>query len=430
MIHAMARRPLKRVIRGAKPLIETTAGPFGGVRIEAPDGTVLFDSGPSGAIRHAVTVGEDSWGVVIGSEGAGFVAALLSHLAAADRERRALADETLGRYKELTLVYGLSDKLSRSLDVDSVAQLICDEATRSLGATGAALLLRDDAGTLTVQASAGELSGEPERDAVVLDVLSRAQAKFVDTSMGAVMGAPLRSGETAYGVLYLRSDEPGRWTAGDLKLVTAIASHAGAAVRHATLQTDRLRQQARRASVQRHVDPRVLRAAAGESDTLLPTVLVFCDLGELRPADASESDVGGVADLVAAEVTRALMLAGATVHLPGHDVAVGVLVAPDAPPADAAVDAAIAIQRSLDVRHGGPLAFAPAVAIVGAELVGSRDTSGFAALLGRAVSMHGTALGRVLIGAELGGALAGRDDVFPAHAASGGVSQHAYEVRA
>ena len=57
-----------------------------------------------------------------GSDRAAAVAALLSHLAAREGERKALGAEVLHLYREINLIYSFSEKLAALLDVERVAQ--------------------------------------------------------------------------------------------------------------------------------------------------------------------------------------------------------------------------------------------------------------------------------------------------------------------
>lgn len=64
----------------------------------------------------------------------------------------------------------------------------------------------------------------------------------VEPGVCALMCAPLRTGETPFGILRVTSRERAAWTAGHLKLVTSLAANAGAAISRAMLHGERLRQ--------------------------------------------------------------------------------------------------------------------------------------------------------------------------------------------
>src|ERR1700722_3208266 len=73
--------------------------------------------------RVPVTVDDEPIGFVIGpATAAGPVALLLTHLAAREREGRALAAEVLHLYREVHVIEQLSEQLAALLDLDAVSE--------------------------------------------------------------------------------------------------------------------------------------------------------------------------------------------------------------------------------------------------------------------------------------------------------------------
>ena len=86
------------------------------VAVQAADGTFLI--GDSSSIlqdKYNIELSGEVIGWVMGGEGASHVADVLNHLASKEYEKKTLARETLERYKELTLLYEITEKIASSL---------------------------------------------------------------------------------------------------------------------------------------------------------------------------------------------------------------------------------------------------------------------------------------------------------------------------
>src|SRR5919202_947488 len=92
------------------------------------EGRVLMGHDCSDSLnKYPVQLADEVIGWVIGLENASVVASLLTYLANQELEKKALARETLDRYKEINLLYNISGKLSACLDVTEAGKLIIDE---------------------------------------------------------------------------------------------------------------------------------------------------------------------------------------------------------------------------------------------------------------------------------------------------------------
>ncbi|XDE63061.1 hypothetical protein AB3M80_02585 [Arthrospira platensis BEA 1257B] len=85
---------------------------------------------------YPILLHNQSIGWVEGDRQAATVASLLTYLVNREWERKTLAHETLERYKEINLLYRISEKLSAVLDNKSLALLILEEAMQAIRATG------------------------------------------------------------------------------------------------------------------------------------------------------------------------------------------------------------------------------------------------------------------------------------------------------
>jgi hypothetical protein len=84
-------------------------------------------------------------GWVKGEHHSSAIATFLSYLAARELEKRTLAQELLGKYKEISLLFNLSEKVADSFDVEDVALLTLEEACQLLHSSEGFVLLQPDA---------------------------------------------------------------------------------------------------------------------------------------------------------------------------------------------------------------------------------------------------------------------------------------------
>ncbi len=202
--------------------------------------------------RYPVSVAGDVIGWVNGDEKVAPMAALLSFLAESEVEKRNLAGETLNKYKEITLLYDIVEKVSSCLDTKEIARLVIEEAQRAIRLSSVSVfLLNRDTDELELIAHHGHefdtmravsrstgLAGSvlaSGRAEIVNDV--HADPRFVDGSTGlsSLMCAPLKAKDRVVGVIKLGSGQPVTYTAEDLKLFTTLASLAAVAMENAGL---------------------------------------------------------------------------------------------------------------------------------------------------------------------------------------------------
>ena len=223
------------------------------VTVEDAAGLVLVGDAPSiHAGRFAVMHEETCLGWVRGPDQAQIVATVLSQLVAREAERKALGSEVLNLYRELNLIYGFSEKLAALLDVERVAALTLQEARHLIVATdGIVMLLDDEGGALRVVAGFGEempaLDGFRRGHGIVGSIAANGVAEIVNdvdadgrrvteqTTIKALLVAPLRVGERVTGVLALGSTLPMAYTAAELKLLSTLALQTATAIENAQL---------------------------------------------------------------------------------------------------------------------------------------------------------------------------------------------------
>jgi len=93
--------------------------------------------------KHAIEVSGQVIGWVIGEEKAATIATAIGYIANKEFEKKTLANELLDRYRETSLLYDISEKITASLELKEVAKLILDRASKLIEATSGSVMLID-----------------------------------------------------------------------------------------------------------------------------------------------------------------------------------------------------------------------------------------------------------------------------------------------
>lgn len=231
------------------------------------EGATLFGSPSDAAARHPIELeGQEALGWVGGGEHAPLLAMLLAYVARKELESKSLAQETLSKYKELTLLYELGEKITACLDIPALAQLTLTETHRLLPGGGrlpVALLLADAAADgLMVRAGEGEWFAAGQRfdplDGISAHVLAGGHAEIVNDLAGdarhqaqpgrlvgarALMCLPLRTSDRTFGLLLVATREALAFQAADLKLLNVLAAQVATALGRVQLIAERVEQE-------------------------------------------------------------------------------------------------------------------------------------------------------------------------------------------
>ncbi|MFL5726915.1 MAG: GAF domain-containing protein [Chloroflexota bacterium] len=233
--------------RHVAPMLSTVLGAtHAAVRITDADGGLILEreAGGVGGERFPIVVDGETVGWVEGDRVARAVASVIAYAAARESDKRSLAREALDRYRELNIVYDLAETLSGLRSVAAIGQAALAEVGRMRGEGSGFLLLADGAtGRLAApdgvpvgpldglgigQGIVGGLgSGEPT---IVNDIAADPRSSPVERALSALIVAPLRGHGVAIGAIGAATDRPHEYEAGDLKVLTAIASLAGPAL--------------------------------------------------------------------------------------------------------------------------------------------------------------------------------------------------------
>ncbi len=210
------------------------------------------------------------------------------------------------RYEEINLLYTISEILGRAVTLEETAGIILTELSETVGVRRAAILVHDRV-TDTLQAVAAEGAEVDELLPIAIDDPASVSARIFRTlhptiverdepgiaaeepyRRGPMLSVPLvRStpdGGEPLGVLHLSGRRFGAFTAGDLKLVTAIASQIAAALQNARLV---------RASLQQQRLTQEMALAHDLQMRLLPRVDVAAPQAHVAARVAPAESVGG-----------------------------------------------------------------------------------------------------------------------------------------
>ena len=252
------------------------------------------------------------------------MADVLPHLRRLIRERDGATFELAERYEEISLLYAIGELLGSGASVESVAHTVLRELGQTVGAPRGALLLHDPEREVLYPVALMGISQSVSTTVSVLDpqllasrafrsgdacteaggAAARASAPLLAGDGGPVLAVPIRrasaAGGASLGTLLLAGrvgDAP--FSAGDRKLVTAIASQVGTALHNARLVRAALEQEqlAREMRLAHDMQlkllpsPRVVEPEAHAAARVVPAESVGGDFYLLARLDADRTGV-------------------------------------------------------------------------------------------------------------------------------------------
>lgn len=226
----------------------------------------------SAAPQYAIEAQAQVVGWVKGETFGAELAFLLTQVIAQAAEKKALAHEVLGLYREINLLYNLSEKLGASLELGAVAQTGLDEAHSLIQATsGAVVLTTQDPSRFRPAAWLGDATQTQDQIDSIAEILRhvietgkaeiinyvRLDPRYVKQGapVSALLCAPLRANGQPIGALALMSAVILTYTAAELKLINTLAALVGPAIASALLYEKSLREaKEREEKLQRQID--------------------------------------------------------------------------------------------------------------------------------------------------------------------------------
>lgn len=218
--------------------------------ITGPEGELLFSSGNGNKLGEKTRLPILYGGTPVGwitarkdSQLNNLVAPLMSALYAHEMEKRALAAEVLDKYREINLLYRISDRLITSPEPQSIAAMALNEACPLLQVTSGVVVLKQPGGNVEVIASCGQPStlkkGALAPGGIIDRVLRSGNGEMDNGVKSApffqgigdqevsILCAPLKSERQVSGAMILVNFPARPFSAGDLKLLNIVAMQAG-----------------------------------------------------------------------------------------------------------------------------------------------------------------------------------------------------------
>ena len=117
--------------------------------------------------RVAVVLEDEIIGWVLGGDRADVAAKLLSRLACRELEKRTLTQELSGKYKEITLLFRLSEQIVDTLDVNQISKLVIEEAQQLFPSDGGSLLLLNESTQMLEAVASFQVSSQLSSNAAL-----------------------------------------------------------------------------------------------------------------------------------------------------------------------------------------------------------------------------------------------------------------------
>ncbi len=209
----------------------------GQVCILGSDETLLWGRAVQpGSRRAAILLENEPAGWVCGGSHPEAIAALLAYAITQENEKKILAAELLERYRELNLLYHLSEILIASPYPDAIVRAALAEAIRIIPAeTGLILLKAGPRSSLKTAAECGKARPVNLGSSLVERVLTTGKALLANAAPGeeffsesggqliSIICAPLKTETNTLGVILLAGPAERTFSAGELKLLNTIA---------------------------------------------------------------------------------------------------------------------------------------------------------------------------------------------------------------
>ncbi|HLE14923.1 MAG TPA: GAF domain-containing SpoIIE family protein phosphatase [Anaerolineales bacterium] len=229
------------------------------IEILDAEGNLLFGGTRTSAEGSGDRIPLMSDGMLVGwvvgekdSAGRTNVAELLAFLLKNEAEKKSLAAEVLDRYRELHLLYRLSEKLSSSLQPEVIASMALGDVCQMIQVVGGMIILDRTRGkerkliaacgnpfTLKMDLPLAENILKRVTKTGIAEIANDVNGSDYFEGTGSqevsLLCAPLKTEKRVSGVIILVNDPSKPFTAGELKLVSAIAMQTAPAIEIAYL---------------------------------------------------------------------------------------------------------------------------------------------------------------------------------------------------
>lgn len=252
----LAKQEVVKILNQGIKDIGTTIG------IQDQQGNLLWGEIPKNpSMRYPIAIGDEILGWVVSQREVSSISSLLSYLAKQELEKRQMASELLQKYKEINLLYNLSEKITTSLELSVVAELVISETRRLFKTTNASImLLNEERNVLEIISTFGTAKTLNSKVSFNLDeglagsVFQTGKPELINNAscdprfipgnnpVSSLMCVPLKFQERVIGVLNVSNEEPIDYTAEDLKILTTLASQAVSVIENAIRHKSQLQE--------------------------------------------------------------------------------------------------------------------------------------------------------------------------------------------
>lgn len=191
-------------------------------------------------------------GQVKGDQAGEMIAGLLSIMLQKEAERKKLGTEVLNLYQELNVIYNFSEKLTQTIDTETIARLTLEQAIHSIASHSGVIVLWDEKSkALTVPAIEGDslfnennlkgsagllikigLSGQSE---ILHDITLLKENHIIEGNVQSIIYAAMKVKHRIMGAIILAGKEQEQYSAAHLKLLVTLAQQSSAAMESAML---------------------------------------------------------------------------------------------------------------------------------------------------------------------------------------------------
>lgn len=211
--------------------------------IDLQGNILLGTSKREGDIEFPININEKIAGFVIGESKAAMIAKLLSYLGNSEFDKKMLIKETLNKYREINLLYNLSEKMGSTIEAREISKIALEEATRLINSTKAEIsVFSKDRKRLEKVVELNKHSSTINDEALsnyINTVLDEGTGQIINcienNSSESMLCTPLKVKDKTLGVISISNSNNTIYDSEDLKLLNAIATQAAIALDNTNL---------------------------------------------------------------------------------------------------------------------------------------------------------------------------------------------------
>lgn len=230
------------------------------ITVEDSQNNILFGTSlPNELPSYTVTLDGEISGYVKGTDNAAIIASLLSLMLQKEAEKKKLGTEVLNLYQELNVIYNFSEKLTETIDPDTIARLTLEQAIHSIPShSGVIVLWDEESRQLTIPATSGEplfneeslrtnsgillkigLSGQSE---IISDLSVLKEKGIIEKNVDSLIYAAMKVKHRILGAIILAGKDAEQYSAAHLKLLVTLALQSSTAIESAMLYEKNIRE--------------------------------------------------------------------------------------------------------------------------------------------------------------------------------------------